>query len=89
MSFQVKENVFSSIGSTRNNPNDEKEEENDNSVLSEAIFKQFNSSAMDEEGILEIEKDEDRNKSESQVSESEVEPCFDSSKRKNPFGNCF
>ncbi|KAJ1694021.1 hypothetical protein LUZ63_010719 [Rhynchospora breviuscula] len=83
--IKVKKNAFSSIGSTRNNSNDEKEKESGNSVLSEAIFKQFNSSAVRED-LLGIEKDEGQYNSESPVSQSEIEPCFDSGKRKNPFG---
>ncbi|KAJ4732862.1 RNA-binding protein [Rhynchospora pubera] len=85
--IKVKKNAFSSIGSTstRNNSNDEKEKETGNSVLSEAIFKQFNSSAVRED-LLGIEKDEGQDNSESPVSQSEIEPRFDSGKRKNPFG---
>lgn len=83
----MKKNAFSSISSTRNNPKDEKDEENGDSVLSDAIFKQFNSSAVREEDILGIGKDDDENNPELQVGQIEDEPCFDSSKRKNPFGN--
>ncbi|XP_078173675.1 RNA-binding protein [Carex rostrata] len=85
--IKVKKNAFSSISSTRNNPKDEKDEENGNSVLSDAIFKQFNSSAVREDDILGIGKDDDENNPELQVSQIEDEPCFDSSKRKNPFGD--
>ncbi|KAJ3690104.1 hypothetical protein LUZ61_019268 [Rhynchospora tenuis] len=83
--IKVKKNAFSSIGSTRNNSNDEEEKESGNNVLSEDIFKQFNSSAVRED-LLGIEKDEGQDNSESPGSQSEIEPRFDSGKRKSPSG---
>ncbi|KAJ3682367.1 hypothetical protein LUZ60_014940 [Juncus effusus] len=83
--IKEKKSSFSSIGATFKNTSIEKEKDKDKNILSEAIFKQFNSSALKQDNISGKEKAEDRDNSESETIESEV--CFESRKRKNPFGD--